>query len=44
MTCRSCTHSRYQHADTLWCALLKGPCVHVCQHFEYEPGTDELES
>ena len=43
MTCFSYLHSRYADGKRLWCALHRGPAIHRCPQFCYEPGTDEVE-
>lgn len=40
--CASCTHSAW-HKAGLICKKQPRFAVKICQHFQYEPGTDEEE-
>ena len=47
LTCFSCRHVRRDPLSGIRlfrCALHKGPALHVCPDFDYEPGSDEIEA
>lgn len=42
LTCWSCIHQRYAGPGIRpWCAKYRGPALHRCTSFSYDPGSDE---